>query len=188
MLPEALCRFYSWFLLSCSVAFDSLRPHRLHAARPASLSFTVSRSLLKLMCTEWVMPSNHRILCVPLLLLPSVFPSIGVFPSEPALLIRWPKDWSFSFSISPFVKHCLKQFATFTCGLLPETAYKVSVTVTPSTLKKWGPDEGSTGELSKVARLRSGRRVMRLQPGVRMWGRDSSNAFTLGYKNKEITV
>ena len=132
--------------------------------------------------------SNHRILCVPLLLLPSVFPSIGVFPSEPALRIRWPKDWSFSFSISPFVKHCLKQFATFTCGLLPETAYKVSVTVTPSTLKKWGPDEGSTGELSKVARLRSGRRVMRLQPGVRMWGRDSSNAFTLGYKNKEITV
>ena len=70
------------------------------AAHQASLSFTNSRSLLKLMSIESVMPSNHLILC-PLLLLPSIFPSIRVFSNESALHIRWPKDWSFSFSISP---------------------------------------------------------------------------------------
>ena len=58
-------------------------------------------SLLKLMSIELVMPSNHLILCCPLLLLPSIFPSIRVFSNESALRIRWPKDWSFSFSISP---------------------------------------------------------------------------------------
>ena len=67
----------------------------------ASLSITTSRSLLKLMSIESVMPSNHLILCHPLLLLPSIFPSIMVFSDESALRIRWPKDWSFSFSISP---------------------------------------------------------------------------------------
>ena len=67
----------------------------------ASLSFTVSHSLLKLMCIESVIPSNQLILCSPLLLLPSVFPSIRVFSSESVLPIRWPKYWSFSFSISP---------------------------------------------------------------------------------------
>ena len=67
----------------------------------ASLSFTIPRSLLKLMSIELVMPSNHFILCLPLLLLPSIFPSIRVFPSELVLHIRWPKYWSFSFSISP---------------------------------------------------------------------------------------
>ena len=67
----------------------------------ASLSITTSQSLLKLMSTELVMPSNHLILCRPLLLLPSVLPSIGVFSSESVLRIRWPKYWSFSFSISP---------------------------------------------------------------------------------------
>ena len=61
----------------------------------------LSRSLLKLMSVELVMPSNHLILCRPLLLLPSIFPSIRVFSSESVLPIRWPKDWSFSFSISP---------------------------------------------------------------------------------------
>ena len=71
------------------------------AAHQASLSFTVSQSLLKLMSMESVMPSNHLILCHPLLLVPSVFPSIRVFSSELALCIRWPKNWSFSFSISP---------------------------------------------------------------------------------------
>ena len=65
------------------------------------LSFTVSQSLLKLMFTESVMPFNHLILCQPLLLLPSIFPSIRIFSSELALCIRWPKYWSFSFSISP---------------------------------------------------------------------------------------
>ena len=71
------------------------------AARQASLSITNSRSLLKLMSIESVMPSNHLILCCPLLLLPSVFPSIRVFPSESVLCIRWPELWSFSFSRSP---------------------------------------------------------------------------------------
>ena len=71
------------------------------AARLASLSFTISQSLLKLMSIESVMPSNHLIVCCPLLLLLSIFPSIKVFSKESALLIRWPKYWSFSFSISP---------------------------------------------------------------------------------------
>ena len=70
------------------------------AAHQASLSFTISQSLLKFMSIESVMPSNHLILCHPLFLLPSIFPSIRVFSSESALCIRWPKDWSFSFSIS----------------------------------------------------------------------------------------
>ena len=70
------------------------------AAHQASLSFTISWRLLKLMSTESVIPSNHLVHCHPLLLLPSVFPSIRVFSSELALLIRWPKYWSFSFSIS----------------------------------------------------------------------------------------
>ena len=67
----------------------------------ASLSFTISWSLLKFMSFESVMPSNHLILCHPLLLLPSIFPSIRVFCNESALHIKWPKSWSFSFSISP---------------------------------------------------------------------------------------
>ena len=71
------------------------------AACQASLSITNSRSLLKLMSIELVMPSNHLILCHPLLLLPSIFPSIRVFSSESALLMRCPKYWSFGFSISP---------------------------------------------------------------------------------------
>ena len=70
------------------------------AARQAPLSFTTSQSLLKLMPTESVMPSDHLILCCPLLLLPSIFPNIRVFSNESALCIRWPKYWSFSFSIS----------------------------------------------------------------------------------------
>ena len=67
----------------------------------ASLSFTISHSLLKLMSIQLVMPSNHLILCHSLLLLPSIFPSIKVFSNESALHIKWPKYWSFSFSISP---------------------------------------------------------------------------------------
>ena len=70
------------------------------AARQASLSFTNSRSLLKLLSIEWMMPSNHLIFCYPLLL-PSTFPSIRVFSSESVLYTRWLKYWSFSFSISP---------------------------------------------------------------------------------------
>ena len=74
-------------------------------ARQASLSITNSRSLLKLMSIELVMPSSHLILCRPLLLLPSIFPSIRVFSNESALLTRWPKYWSFSLSISPSNEH-----------------------------------------------------------------------------------
>ena len=75
------------------------------AAHQASLSMTNFWSLLKLMSTDSVMPSNHLILCHPLLLLPSVFPSIRVFSNESVLHIRWPKYWSFSFSISPSNEH-----------------------------------------------------------------------------------
>ena len=71
------------------------------AAHQASLSITNSWSLVKLMSIELVMPSNHLIFCHPFLLLPSVFPSIRVFSNESVLRIRWPKYWSFSFSISP---------------------------------------------------------------------------------------
>ena len=71
------------------------------AAHQASLSFTISWSLLKLISIKLMMPSNHLILCHPLLSLPSIFPSVRVFSSESALHIRWPKYWSFSFSISP---------------------------------------------------------------------------------------
>ena len=71
------------------------------AAHQASLSITNSQSLLKLMSIESVMPFNHLVLCSPLLLLPSIFPSIRVFSNESVLNIRWPKYWSFSFSISP---------------------------------------------------------------------------------------
>ena len=78
---------------------DSVTPWT--AACQASLSFTVSQSLLRLMSIESVMSSNHLIFCHRLLLLPSEFPSIRVFSSESVLGIRWPKGWSFSFSISP---------------------------------------------------------------------------------------
>ena len=71
------------------------------AAHQASLSITNSQSLLKPMSIESLMPSSHRILCCPLLLMPSMFPNIRVFSSESALRIKWPKDWSFSFSICP---------------------------------------------------------------------------------------
>ena len=84
---------------SHSVTSDSLQPPWT-APHQASLSITNSRSLLKLMSIEWVIPSNHRILCHLLLLLPSIFPRIRVFSNELAICIRWPKDWSFSFSIS----------------------------------------------------------------------------------------
>ena len=82
------------------VVSDSVTPWM--AAHQASLSITNSLSLLRLTSIELVMPSNNLILCCPLLFLPSVFPSIRVFSSESALHIRWPKYWSFSFSISPF--------------------------------------------------------------------------------------
>ena len=88
---------YSVQLLSCVQLF--VTPWTV--ARQASLSIANSRSLLKLMSIESVMPSNHLILCRPLLLLPSIFPSIRGFSNESVLHIRWPKYWGFSFSISP---------------------------------------------------------------------------------------
>ena len=75
------------------------------AARQASLSITNSRCLLKLISIESVMPSNHLILCNPLLLLPLIFPSLRVFANESTLHIRWPNYWSFSFNISPSNEH-----------------------------------------------------------------------------------
>ena len=86
-------------LFSCLVVSDSLQPHGLHST-PGFPVFHQSQSLLILMSMESVMPSNHLILRHPLLLLPSVFPSIRVFSKELVLHIRWPKYWSFSFSIS----------------------------------------------------------------------------------------
>ena len=99
-------RWYNWRMsvhlsslqsLSCVQLFATPRT----AARQASLSITNSQSLHKLTSIESVMPSNHLNLCRPLLLLPSVFPSIRVFSNESVLHIKWPKYWSFSFSISP---------------------------------------------------------------------------------------
>ena len=84
---------------SCSVVSNSAAPST--AAHQASLSITNSQSLLKLMSIKSVMPSNHLILCRPLLLLPSIFPSIRVFPNESVLRIRWSKYWNVSFTISP---------------------------------------------------------------------------------------
>ena len=84
---------------SCLVMFNSLRPHGLQHTRLPCPS--LSPSLLKLMSIELMIPSNHLILCRPFLFLPSIFPSIRVFSNESDLHIRWPKYWSFSFSISP---------------------------------------------------------------------------------------
>ena len=96
------CSITKWcqFQFSLSVLSDSLPPPWT-AACQASLSITNSQSLLKLMSSELVRPSNHLIFCQPLLLPPSIFPSIQVFSNELVLHIRWPKYWSFSFSISP---------------------------------------------------------------------------------------
>ena len=98
---------YNTSLLQRSVRFNSVTQSCASFATPwtaacqASLSITNFRNLLKLMSIETVMPSNHLILCRPLLHPPSIFPSIRVFSNELVLCIRWPKYWSFSFSISP---------------------------------------------------------------------------------------
>ena len=86
--------------ISCSVVSDSLRPHESQHARPPCPSPN-SQSSLRLTSIESVMPSSHLILCHPLLLLPPIPPSIRVFSNESTLRMRWPKNWSFSFSISP---------------------------------------------------------------------------------------
>ena len=99
---------FSYFSVSQSVQSLSCVPlfaTPWTAARQASLSIINSQSLLKLLSIEAVMPSSYLILYRPLLLLPSIFPSIRVFSNESALHIRWPKDWSFSFSINPSNEH-----------------------------------------------------------------------------------
>ena len=95
---------FSSLQFSRLVVSDSLRPHELQHARPPCPSPN-SQSLLKLIPIESVMPSSHLILCCPLLLLPPIPPIIRVFSSESALLMRWSKYWSFSFSISPSQEH-----------------------------------------------------------------------------------
>ena len=97
----SLCRpRFILFQFSHSVASDSLPPHGLQHTRLPCPSLTL-RSLLKLLSIELVMPSSHLVLCCPLLLPPSIFPSVRVFSNESTLRMRWPKYWSFSFSISP---------------------------------------------------------------------------------------
>ena len=112
-LPVIVCKLSPNRLASClkTVVVVQLLNHvqlfatPWAAAHQAPLSSTIFQSLLKLMSIESVMPSNHLILCHPLLLLPSIFPSIRVFSNESVLYIRWPKYWSFSFSISPSNEH-----------------------------------------------------------------------------------
>ena len=97
-----------WFWISSAQSVTQSCPtlcNPMAEPRQASLSITNSRNLLKLKSIESVMPSEHLIFCHPLLLWPSIFPSIRVFSNESALLIRWPKYWSFSFSISPSSEH-----------------------------------------------------------------------------------
>ena len=98
---QSISHFSSAQSLSCVQLFATPWP----AACQASLSITNSQNLLKLMSTESVMPSNHVILCRPLLLLPSIFPNIRVFSNESVLHIRWLKYWSFSFNTSPSNEH-----------------------------------------------------------------------------------
>ena len=97
--------FYRWRKLVQSPSRVQLFITPWTAGRQASLSLVISQSSPNFMSIESVMPSNHLILCCPLLLLPSVFPSIRVFSSESAFCIGWPKNWSFSFSISPSEKY-----------------------------------------------------------------------------------
>ena len=101
-----MCIFTSMLIINYVVVVPSLSCIQFFVTPwteecQASLSFTISQSLLKLMSIESVMPSNHFILCHPLLLLPSIFPNIKVLSSELALHIRWPKYWKFSSSVSP---------------------------------------------------------------------------------------
>ena len=99
--PSAILRLGLTFSSVQSLSRVQLFVTPWTAARQASLSVTNSQNLFKLMSIESVIPSNHLILCHPLLLLPSIFPSIRIFSNEPVLRIKWPKYWSFSFSISP---------------------------------------------------------------------------------------
>ena len=109
MFPALAGGFFSTIktrMCCCSVAKQCpTHATPLTAAHQASVSFTISQRLLKSMSGELVMLSNHLVICCCLLLLPSIFPSIGVFSNESTVHIRWPKYWSFSFSISPFKEY-----------------------------------------------------------------------------------
>ena len=114
MNPDVNYVHFSSVTQSCLTLCDPM-----DCSSQASLSITISQSLLKLMSIESVMPSNHLILCHPLLLLPSIVPSIRVFSNESVLHNRWPKYWSFSFSISPSDEYSgLISFRTDWCDLL----------------------------------------------------------------------
>ena len=108
--------FHSWVTFSSVAQSCTTLCNPMNCSTPGLPSITNSQSLLKLMSIELVMPSNHLILCPPLLLLPSIFPSIRVFSNESALHIRWPKYWSFRFSISPFNEY---SFPLGWTGLFP---------------------------------------------------------------------
>ena len=115
------------------------------AERQVSLSTTNSQSLLKLMSIDSVMPSNHLILCLPLLLLPSIFPSIRVFSNESALPITWPKYWSFSFSISSSNEYS---------GLISFRIDRFDLLIVQGTLKSLTQHHGSkTSALSFIVQL-----------------------------------
>ena len=115
------------------------------AERQVSLSTTNSQSLLKLMSIDSVMPSNHLILCCPLLLLPSIFPSIRVFSNESALPITWPKYWSFSFSISSSNEYS---------GLISFRIDRFDLLIVQGTLKSLTQHHGSkTSALSFIVQL-----------------------------------
>ena len=105
VIAIACCAMLSHFSSAQSLSRVRLFATPWTAARQASLPITNSQSLLKFMSVGSVMPSNHLIPCHALLLPPKIFPSIRVFSSEPALRIKWPKYWSFSFSISPYNEH-----------------------------------------------------------------------------------
>ena len=96
-------RVYIFYLCECVLSHSHVHLFATPwtTAHQASLSFSISQNLFRLMPFESMMPSNHLILCYPLLLLPSIFPSIRVFSNQSVLCIRWPKYWSFRFSISP---------------------------------------------------------------------------------------
>ena len=115
-------------------------------ARQASLSITNSWSSPKLLSIESVMPSNHLILCRPLLLLPSIFPSIRVFSNESVLRIRWPKYWSFSFSISPSKEYSglissllLNILSRFVIASLPQSKHLLNLWLQSPSAVIWEP-------------------------------------------------
>ena len=150
-----MCFIFSSVQFSRSVVSSSLWPLGL-GARQDSLSITNFQSLLKLMSIEAVMLSNHLILCHLLLLLPSIFPSIRVFFSESVLCIRWPKYWSFSFSIIPSKEIPERRFAT----------EKGSLYINSSQLPDWPWTECAQGN-PVIIELVSAKELMLLNHGVR---------------------